>query len=142
MTSRKVRQRARRGQSLVEFAISAVLVVMMLVGVFEMCRMVLVYTAVGNAAKTGVRYAIVHGANSPVSVTDVKNVVKNFMKAGPLNTANPGLDIQVTYEDGAGTHPPGKSVLVTVVYPYDPLTSYFTLPTINLRGKSQGVITF
>lgn len=131
---------SQRGQALVEFAMVAVFLVFTLLGVLEMCRVVLVYTSVANAAKTGVRYAIVHGANSPVTTTQVQDVVKNFMKAAPLNLSNPGLSIPVSYPD-SGCKSPGCRVEVSVVYPYDPLVGYFPL-SITLRSKSQGVITF
>jgi len=118
----------------------ALFLVMTLLGILEMCRVALVYTSVANAAKTGVRYAIVHGANSPVTTTQVQDVVKNFLKAAPLNLANPGLSIPVSYPD-SGCKSPGCRVEVSVVYPYDPLVGYFPL-SINLKSKSQGVITF
>jgi Flp pilus assembly protein TadG len=57
----KSRRSGQRGQSLVEFSLVALLTVMMMLFVAEMGRMLLVYTAVANAARAGSRYAIVHG---------------------------------------------------------------------------------
>ena len=62
MTARAGRERRRCGQALVEFAVSAFLLVMVLLSVIEMTRFLLVYTALDNAARAGTRYAIVHGA--------------------------------------------------------------------------------
>lgn len=47
--------RHHRGQSLLEFAFVSLGLVMLLFGVVEMCRLVLVYTTIANAARVGVR---------------------------------------------------------------------------------------
>ena len=89
----------RRGQTLVEFSVVAVLTVIMLLFVVEIGRMLLVYTTVANAARAGVRYATVHGstrtAGSTVdsaagpggNPTQVLTVVKNFASGGLLTTS-------------------------------------------------------
>jgi Flp pilus assembly protein TadG len=127
-----------QGQSLVEFGIVAFLLIMMIFGVVDMCRMVLVYSTVANGARIGVRYAIVHGTNSPTTDTNVKDVVKGYLRAGTVNTAN--ADVNVVYPD-SGCTDPGCRVTVTVSYPYDLLSSYFPL-SVRLGSTSQGVITF
>jgi Flp pilus assembly protein TadG len=137
-THSRIRQLGNsRGQTLIEFAVSVFLLVMLLLGVFEISRMILVYTTVANAARVGARYAIVHGANaSPTgTVALVQGVVRNYLSAGPLTSAN--ATINVTGAGGAI----GSSVTVQVSYPYNPLVTYFPL-TANLGSVSQGVITF
>jgi Flp pilus assembly protein TadG len=124
-----------RGQSLVEFALCAFLLVMLLLGVVEIGRMILVYTTVANAAKAGVRYAEVHGANSPITNANVQTVVRNYLGAAPLTATN----ATITPSGVGGAI--GTMVTVTVVYPYDPLSTYFPL-SVNLGSSSQGVITF
>jgi len=47
--------RSRRGSALVEFAVSALLLVMVLFSVFEMTRFLLVYTTIDNAVRAGAR---------------------------------------------------------------------------------------
>ena len=139
----------RGGQSLVEFAIVAVLTVVMLLFVVEMGRMLLVYATVANAARAGVRYAVVHGGTRSAGTTVdsasgpgadpawVVTVVKNFASAGLLTTSL--LVVHVTYPGGSNA--PGQYVTVTVVYPYDPLTTYFS-KTLRLGSATQGVIVF
>ena len=138
-----------RGSSLVEFALIAVVFILVLLGVVEMGRMVLVYTTVANAARAGARYAIVHGGDrtgagadgpsGPGNISQVQTVVKNFASAGLLTTGN--LTISVTYSNGANTV--GSPVSVTVTYPYDPLVTFFDPLLSNTLGStSQGVITF
>ena len=70
-------------------------------GVVEMARLVLVYTTVANSARAGARYAIVHGgdltsgASGNGNDANVKTVVKNFASAGTLQLAD--SNITVTY---------------------------------------------
>jgi Flp pilus assembly protein TadG len=136
------------GQSLVEFGLVSFLLVMLLLGVVEIGRMVLVYTTVANAARAGARYAIVHGTNNPVTTTQIQTVVKNFLSTAPVDTSRAGLTINVTYpgdpskSPSAGCTDPGCRVTVTTTYPYDPFVTYFPWPAINLSSTSQGVITF
>jgi Flp pilus assembly protein TadG len=139
----------RAGQGLVEFSLIAVMMVLMLLFVVEISRMVLVYTTVANAARAGTRYAIVHGGSRAAGSTvdsasgpaadpaQVLTVVKNFAGAGLLRSGL--LVVHATYPGASNA--PGQKVIVTAVYPYDPLTTYFS-KTLRLGSTSQGVIVF
>ena len=139
----------RAGQTMVEFSVVAVLTAIMLLFVVEIGRTVLVYTTVANAARAGVRYAIVHGstrsagstvdnASGPgADPTQVVTVVKHFASGGLLTTSR--LVIHVTYPGGSNA--PGQYVTISVVYPYDPLTTYFS-KTLRLGSATQGIIVF
>lgn len=139
----------RHGQGLVEFTLVAVMTVIMLLFVVEMGRTLLVYATVANAARAGVRYATVHGSsraagagtnnasgpgNNPAQVV---TVVKDFAGAGALTIGL--LVINVTYPSGSNA--PGQPVNISVVYPYDPLTTYFS-KTLRLGSASRGIITY
>jgi Flp pilus assembly protein TadG len=152
MISRRSRDRwvwaSARGQTLVEFSLVAFMAVMLLLSIVEISRMALVYTTVANAARTGARYAIVHGATRTGSGVDapsgpapnppqVVTVVKNFASAGLLSTSS----LIVTVDYPGASNAPGQLVSVTVIYPYDPLTAYFPL-RVRLGSTSQGVIAF
>ena len=146
------RLRADRGSTLVEFSLVGFMFIIVLLGVVEMGRMVLVYTTVANAARTGARYAIVHGGtrtgvgatgvngpSGPGNTTQVETVVQNFASAGLLNTSN--LTITVAYPDG--NNKAGSKVDVTVTYPYDPLVTFFNAILVTTMGStSEGIITF
>jgi hypothetical protein len=147
MRSQAGRHTSSRGGSLVEFALCAFLLVIVLLSVVEMARMVLVYTAVANSARAAARYAIVHGALRTGSGTngpsgpgnnppEVVQVVKNFASTGWLDITR--LTISVTYIGGNAV---GNSVNVAVSYPYDPLVGYLPL-AVPLSSASQGVIVF
>ncbi len=136
------------GQTLVEFALVAFLSVILLLGMIEIGRMALVYTTVAHSARAGARYAIVHGSmhtgtgvNGPsgpaANPPQVVTAVRNMAGAGLLNLNS--LVIDVTYP--GGSNQPGQPVSVKVVYPYDPLTTYFPL-RVRLGSISQGVIVF
>ena len=137
------------GQTLVEFSLTAFLAAMVLLFVVETGRMLLVYAAVANAAREGVRYAIVHGstratgsgqnnASGPSSnPAQVLTVVDKFAGIAPLSTSL--LVVSVTYPGASNA--PGQTVIVSVVYPYNPLITYFP-STLRLGSSSQGVIQF
>ena len=141
-------KRKQHGQTLVEFSIVTFLSVILLLSIVEISRMALVYTTIANAARAGARYSIVHGGTRTGSGVDgpsgpaqnpaqVVTVVQNFASAGLLSTGN--LIITVNYPGASNA--PGQLVSVTVIYPYDPLTTYFPL-RVRLGSMSQGVIAF
>ncbi len=142
------RRERNRGQTLVEFSLVALLSVILLLSIVEISRMALVYTTIANAARAGARYSIVHGGTRTGSGVDgpsgpapnppqVLTVIQNFASAGLLSTGN--LSISVTYPGASNA--PGQMVSITVIYPYDPLTSYFPF-RVRLGSMSQGVIAF
>jgi Flp pilus assembly protein TadG len=148
MMVRGDRRRRRAGQTLVEFSMVTFLTVIMLLAIVEISRMVLVYTTVANSARAGARYAVVHGSNRTGSGADgpsgpannpaqVVTVIKNFASAGLLTTNN--LIITVNYPGASNL--PGQLLSVTVIYPYDPFTSYFPL-RVRLGSTTQGVILY
>ena len=152
MTARTQVQPAKpiRGSALVEFSLVVVTFVLMLLGIVEMARMVLVATTMANAARAGVRYASVHGrgraggsgadgesgpGNNPAQVL---TVVKGVASAGLVSLAD--SDIAVTYSP---SNTAGSTVTVKVTYTFDPLLPYFkTFLNAHLGSTSQGVITF
>ena len=143
------RLRSNAGQSLIEFSLVCVMLCLIMLGVLETGRLVLVYTTVANAARAGARYATVHGSSRSAGAAltnasgpaanpaQVLTVIKNFASAGPLTPSR--LVITVSYSGASNA--PGQLVTVNVVYPYDPLTTY--LPwTVRLGSTTQGVITY
>jgi Flp pilus assembly protein TadG len=129
------------GQALVEFALCTVLLLAVIFAVVEFGRLMLVYTTIGNAARIGARYAIVHDGDS----TGTTTAVNGFLRVGTVNTSNSTVSVSLPgYPDGSsvGCTLPGCLVTVTVAYPYDPLMTYFRLGTINFTSSSQGVITW
>ena len=134
-----------RGQALIEFAVCSVLLLALIFAVVEFGRMMLVYTTIGNAARIGARYAIVHGSDNLASTTQITTAVNGFLKAGTITTSSATVTVGYPGKpDGTSSNctDPGCRVTVTVSYPYDPLVTYFPLGTITLTSSSQGIITW
>jgi Flp pilus assembly protein TadG len=145
--------KSERGSTLVEFGQVAFLLITTMLAMVEFGRMLVVYTTVANSARAGARYAIVHGSDrggsgvtgpsGPTACTDtppaqVVSVIKNFASAGMLDTSK--LTIKVCYSPLSNL--PGTTVIVKVGYPYDPLTGWFNMLSVNLSSQTAGVITF
>jgi len=137
---------------MVEFALVTMVLLVVTFGGFEFDRMLMAYTSLANAARVGVRYAIVHGSTRTATgdaasgATDTSNVVtavRSYAKLGFL-TAN---NVTVTVDYPASSDPtvdpgnaPGSTVIVSVSSAYDPLTWLPLRPT--LKSTSRGVIVF
>ena len=144
----KSRRQRERGATLVEFAIVAVLLFVVIFAVIDIERMLLVYTTMTHSADAGVRYAIVHGSKRSgtgpdgpsgpgANPTEVVNVVKNYAGMGLLDVSR--VTVNVTYPNASND--PGKLVKVSISYPFDPFSVYFPL-SVTMSGQTQGVITY
>jgi Flp pilus assembly protein TadG len=148
------RWKGEQGNAMVEFSLIAVMFVMLLLGVIEMGRMILVYTTIAHAAKYGERYAIVHGyfrtgtTDTTATVTDIQTQVQKFSGIAPLITSNVNVAVNYpTYTVGGttfcGTNAAGCPVQVKVSYPFAPLLGYFnSMLSVTLSSTSEGVITY
>lgn len=126
-----------RGSTLIEFSLSALMLILVIFGVFELSRMLLVYTTVADAARAGARYAIVHGQDSPATASQIQTIVTDYLSAAPMATGN--ATVNVTGAGGAI----GSTVTVNVTYPYDPFVGYYSpVLSINISSTSRGVITW
>ena len=142
----------RRGSSIVEFAVVAFVLLLVVFGMFEFCRMALVYADLANASRVAVRYAITHGvdrtsacnAGAGCGSTDgtaassdicgASGVLTSFA-AGPLDTSK----LVCTYSGLGGAL--GTTVRINVSYAYDP---WFNIAPykVSFSSTSQGVITY
>jgi TadE-like protein len=142
----RTRKSARRGATIIEFAMVTLLLMIVILAGIEFDRMVLVYTALANSARAGVRYAIVHGsdrtttgdpASGPGDKTAVIAKVRQFASAGMLDTSPLKLTVTVEYPVD---NKPGSLVKVAVAYVYDP---FVVLPLgVNITSATQGIIVF
>ncbi len=147
------RQRLQRGQAAVEFALVVVFLVVLLVSILEMTMFIYTYAALTNAAKEGVRYAIVHGASAGATVTDtVKSLstpcstaasgsllstVQTYAALSLHNTSS--MSINACYPDG--DNKPGSAVQVSVSYPYQPIFG-LRWASVTVSANSVGRIAF
>jgi Flp pilus assembly protein TadG len=136
-TTRNECRRGKAGQTLVEFCVCALVFFVLVFGVVDLARGVFAYNTLAHCAREGVRYAIVHGTNSTVSVgptandTTLASVVRGF--AGGLQTNN--LTVLSSWPNGNGT---GAVVNVTVRYSFQPVTLFFQ--TLSLSNSSAAII--
>src|ERR1700739_1215990 len=142
---RRMNNRKEKGQSTVEFALSVVFVMLLVVGSVELVVMVYTYSVLADAAKEGVRYAIVHGTGfgasncsgpggGGVTCTDssgsnIQAVVKNY---AALSMHDPNaMTITPTYPDGSSVSP--SRVRVDVAYVYQPIFG-LGWPTVTVNA--------
>jgi hypothetical protein len=139
-----------RGQSTVEFALTIVFVMVTVFWALEFLMFIYTYTVMADAAKEGVRYAVVHGCgNSTCSGTACPSP---FPTCGDTTGANviaqvktyakfclhdiSGINVSVNYPDSSAAAP--SRVQVIIHYPYKP---YFSLgwgpPTINAAAEGR-----
>ena len=135
-------RRSERGATQVEFAVSILVTVMLIFWVFEMISLVYTYSVLSDAAKEGVRYAIVHGSgvaspSGPGDSSAVDSAVKDYAKLSLHDVS--GITVSTTYPDGDNEAPHRVSVAVSYNYlPY--INVPFASPTINT--VAQGRITY
>jgi Flp pilus assembly protein TadG len=148
-------RRDQKGQASVEFALTVVFLMLLIVGFIELIMMLHTYNVVADSAKEGVRYAIVHGASNtggsgptcPCSAIDGAagtGVVKSYAQYSLHDTST--MTVTVNYNPGGGNGATAcnKSpclVRVTVSYPYQP---FFGLgwPTVSVNAAAEGRIVF
>lgn len=139
---------SEEGSLVVETALSLLLVIPMLFWLFEMCMLTYTYSVLGDAARQGVRYAIVHGTGSAncsgpttgCADTSGANVISVVQTAAAYSFHDLSqMTVQVTYPD-ASSAPPSR-VNVTINYTYVP---YIRLPGIadSVQLSAQGRILY
>ena len=152
----------RRGATLCEAVIVLSTFLILIFGMLDLGIGVLHYNTVAEAARTGARNTIVHGAKAPAgafygsvpggtwsdstAATNVKDIVTPLLNAEGIPTDS--ITVTVVHADGpdrspkdTGTSDPGDSVTVTVTVPYTPIFAFiFGTTTITLTGKCSMVI--
>lgn len=136
------------GSLMVESAIALLVIVPLVFWLFEICMLTYTYSVLGDAARQGVRYAIVHGTDSSncsgpslgcgdSSGTNVVAAVDNFA-ANSLHDLS-AMTVDVNYPDGTST-PPAR-VNVTIHYMYVP---YLQIPGVvqQINMSAQGRLVY
>ncbi len=155
---RRLTKRKSKGQATVEFALTIIFVFLLILGSLEMIVLVYTYSVLADAAKEGVRYAVVHGTGvGPAncsgpggsgpgggSITCADNSASNVISAVTNYTSysfhdSSAMTVTPTYQDGSSAAP--SRIRVTVSYPYQP---FFGLgwPTVTVNAAAQGRIVF
>jgi len=139
---------AERGQATIEFLIAAIVLFTVFFAVIQFIVLMYTYVIMAQAAKEGVRYAIVHGNGagtsasgpttgstlncSPPNVTNIENTVKQFANF-------PGMTIQICYLDGNNAAP--NRVSIKLSYPFVPIFRLAGLPG-TVYSAAEGRISY
>jgi len=152
----KPAERGEAGQAQVEFALVIVFIMLLIVGFIELILFMYTYNVVADAAKEGVRYAIVHGAANtggsgptcPCSAIDGEpgtGVVKTYAQYSLHDVKGTKMTVTVDYNpggnNGAACNKSPCLVRVSVNYPYQ---WFFGLrwSTVNVYSAAEGRIIF
>jgi Flp pilus assembly protein TadG len=129
-------RRAERGAETVEFALSLVLVLMLLYGTMEFGRFVYSYNVLASATREATRYAVVHGSKSgaPATAADVAAQVKHW--AVGLDPS--ALTVTTTWTPG---NSPGSTVQVQTQYRLTPVATLLLRSPITVGSRSQMMIS-
>ncbi len=150
---------------MVEFALVITFVFLLFLSILQMILLVSAYNTVADAAKEGIRYAIVHGTGNtncsgpgnPISnpviacpdtspYVNVQQAVVNFAALSLQNVTT--SDVTVDYDPngantsstfGAQCSAPGCIVKVTVAHTYTPLFG-LSWPNVTLNAAAGGRI--
>jgi Flp pilus assembly protein TadG len=151
------------GQAMVEFVLVVVFLFILFVSILQMILFMHAYNTLADAAKEGVRYAIVHGtgastvnggagcsgpglpsATPPVNCPDIpgNNViaaVTNFAGLSFQNVTSVSVDYNPGGANGVLCNKPGCLVRVTVNHAYTPLFG-LGWPSFTLYAAADGRI--
>lgn len=129
----------QRGQSLLETALTVVIIFVVAFWIFEICGLFYTYTVIADAANEGVRYAVVH----PGLVPDDPNVQARVLQFARMSMHNvSGISTSVAFPDSAPSTQPPKRVRVTVSYAYVPWLPQFlgTSPAMHAYAEGRMIV--
>ncbi len=128
-------RRFLRGQTYAEFMAVVLPTLGVLFAIISLAMTVYTYSFVANAARDGVRYAIVHGSrsSSPASSSDIQSYVRN--EAQGITPSS--ISVSTTWNPN---NSPGSTVNVQVSYTYHPFYPFANV-SLPLSSSAQMVIS-
>lgn len=156
--------RSDRGESLLEFAISAIIVLTVLFGVMDFSRALYTYHFISHAAQHGARFAEVHGSawsttcttagqlgctiSTSSTATDVQDYLRTMVPPG-VTASNltatatwPGTDINGSSAGACGTtiNYAGCLVKVKVTYQFNFIVPFMPASAQTFSSTAEAVI--
>ncbi len=148
-------KRSRRGQSMVEFALALPVFLLIILGVIEFGRLLLVYSSVFAASREAARYgASVDATSGSPRYQDCTGIRNAAVRAGVFAGINSG-NVDIRYDSGQyfqdqfdiipracpGAVNLGDRIIVRVSVPYRPLFGLFptnggTITVANIAARS------
>ena len=114
------RQNRVRGQNLVEFAVILGVLILIILGVFDLGRAFHSYIVITNAAREGANYGAMHPADE---IGIIARVIIEALDSGITLTAS-NVEIDTEINPVSGNPIPGAPMCVTVHYDFYLLTTY------------------
>jgi hypothetical protein len=117
-------RKKQRGTEIVEFAITALLLFMLLFGIIEFSVALFDKATITNAGREGARTGILYRPdprNLGAEDAAIEEAVNNYAAAYLISLGGPAeLDVVIQREDlsGNGSFGAGDELIVTVTYPY------------------------
>lgn len=118
--SRSNQNHLEKGQSLVEFSVILVIVLLLLSGVFDLGRAMYVYMSLRDAAQEGALYGSVNPHDASGIRSRVSNSSNSMQSFGYISGANITTDISI-----AGSACVGNAITIKVSYTNFPITMPF-----------------
>ena len=157
--------KSQRAQAMVEFAIALPILLMVLIGIFEVGRMVFVYSSVTNASRNASRFASAVGLTLALDNTNyyhkyvycdgIKDVAADSAYLVPASS----LTVTISYDDGNGNTlavcdatggedadvlavpvDTGDRVTVVVSAPYQPIVRLVPISARTITATSSRTI--
>lgn len=104
-------RKRRRGASVVEFALVAPVFILLVFGMVELGRMVMVQQLLTNASREGARRAILDGS----TVSEVQDVVEQYLANTSVRVPRENITVSPDPEDAAF----GDPITVSVSVPFE-----------------------
>jgi hypothetical protein len=106
-------ERNAKGQSLVEFAVSAMFMLLLIAGIADLGRAFFSYMAIRDAAQEGAAY----GSTYPDDLAGIKNRVQGTSQTPVQLDDDSVVEVKIEYEGGA-CEGDGNAIRVTVEYDF------------------------
>ena len=146
----------QRGQSLVEFALSSVVLVLLFGGLVDLTRAIHYGDVLHGAVREGARYGSAYSAGSAgnpnLDDADIKSIVDAQLQAGGLAASvlrNPGADCPLVANGNSVHNPPYANAAfppvanqpwLYICYANSNLQDYPSTPATGLAGQDLSVI--
>ena len=146
-------QREEKGSALVETALSMVVFLTVLIGLFQLTLALYTYHFISDAAREATRYAIVRGSsciNLPdcnATSTQIQTYVQNlpypiFNRSNmTVTTTWPTTGFSCTPNAAPNCNNPGNLVKIVVTYPYSLNIPFWPSATLNISSTSEMYIS-
>jgi len=150
LRTKRVGTRKERGQALMEFALLAPLLVILIFGFIDITRLYNAWVTVQGAAREGARYGVTGRSDCPAAPDDRTVCIKYWASQRAKNLTNSATGVSVTvrswnypaYADPAAEGDPGNqcdALEVEVEYDFEPSTPLASalIGAVGLSGSER-----